>query len=63
MAPLHQTAEYKLLSELVEKAEVPADKLNQLALTKAIDEGYVKQEGDLVWITNDGLDRLDELEG
>jgi hypothetical protein len=68
MAPLHRTAEYNLLQYLAERVEITVSypknqPLNQLALTKAIDEGYVERDGDLVWITNAGLDRLDELEG
>lgn len=69
MVPWVRTAEYTLLQYLAERVEVTVSypknqaALNQLALTKAIDAGYVERDGDLIWITDAGLDRLDELDG
>lgn len=63
MAPINRTPEYDLLTKLMQAVEAPAIGFNQLVLQKAIDDGYVKRIGEYVFITSDGVDRLDKLDG
>jgi hypothetical protein len=63
MAPITRTAEYNLLTELRDHVSVQVDRLNRLALDKAISDGYVGIDGnEFAYITDAGYDRLDEIE-
>lgn len=62
MAPTIRTAEYELLTTLRDMLEQSVGSVNEVALTKAKRDGYVDESEGVVWLTNEGLDRLDELE-
>ena len=64
MSPTHRTPEYTLLTTLRDGIDVPIDTLNDVALAKALSEGYAELDvsQDFAHITNAGYDRLDELE-
>lgn len=61
MAPITKTPEYALLKEVLQADAVHKDKLNTVALNKAIADGYVKFIGDHVLITDAGYDRYDTI--
>lgn len=64
MAPTITTAEYVLLTELRDHTDVAVDRLNRLALDKALSDGYaaLNTSGEFAHITHEGYDRLDEIE-
>lgn len=62
MAPINQTAEYLLLRRLVDEGDILFHQLNNMALTKARNDGYAVMVGDYAHITDAGYDRLDEIE-
>jgi hypothetical protein len=61
MAPVTRTPEYLLLDKLAQDKQ-PRLSLNGIALRKALDDGYAMSLGLYVFITQDGIDRLEHLQ-
>jgi hypothetical protein len=61
MAPITQTAEYRLLQKLVDNLEIPVTLDLAAAIDKALSDGYVRVENNRVFITDTGYDRYDTL--
>lgn len=62
MAPIIRTAEYNLLTVVRDELNVLPDKLNAAALSLALSNEYVKYDGEYVVLTNEGFDRIDQIE-
>ena len=61
MAPTIRTAEYVLLTRVRDYMNVKAIDCNQVALSVALVEGYVKYDGVCIVLTDAGFDRIDQL--